>query len=71
MRSSIAKSDGVPPYIVFHDVALREIARAIPTQLEDLSEIKGIGEKKSERYGYTVIQTIEDYLQAKEKEAVE
>ena len=71
MRSSIAKSDGVPPYIVFHDAALREIARAIPTQLEDLSEIKGIGEKKSERYGYTVIQTIEDYLQAKEKEAVE
>ena len=45
MRSSIAKADGVPPYIVFHDAALREIARAVPTQLEDASEIKGIGEK--------------------------
>ena len=69
MRSGIAKSDGVPPYIVFHDAALREIARAVPTELEELSEIKGIGEKKSERYGYTVMQTIEDYLKAKEEES--
>ena len=71
MRSAIAKADGVPPYIVFHDAALREIARVVPTELEDLSEVKGIGERKSERFGQTVIQTINEYLAAKNADEVE
>ncbi|TVR44209.1 MAG: ATP-dependent DNA helicase RecQ [Planctomycetota bacterium] len=62
MRSAIAKADGVPPYVVFHDAALRELARAQPTTLEDLPTVKGIGERKAERYGPVVVDVIKRHL---------
>ncbi|HEX6994199.1 MAG TPA: DNA helicase RecQ [Gammaproteobacteria bacterium] len=50
-RRRIAAEQGVPPYVVFHDVTLREIAAAKPRSPEALLEIVGVGRAKLERYG--------------------
>ena len=49
-RASEAKSQAVPPYVIFHDT-LREIAAARPASLEELGQIKGVGASKLHRYG--------------------
>jgi ATP-dependent DNA helicase RecQ len=46
LRIAIARERGLPPYVVFHDTVLRELARARPTTLDAMSRIHGIGERK-------------------------
>ena len=41
----------VPPYVIFHDATLREMARARPTSLDELGEIGGVGARKLDAYG--------------------
>ncbi|MGN3974488.1 DNA helicase RecQ [Tsuneonella sp. SYSU-LHT278] len=50
-RRSIAREAGVPPYVVFHDATLREMAAARPRTLAQLAQIAGVGTKKLEAYG--------------------
>jgi len=50
-RSGEARAQSVPPYVVFHDRTLAEIAAARPGSLDALAGIAGIGAKKLERYG--------------------
>lgn len=57
-RLQLAKAQNVPPYVIFHDKTLREMATAKPSALHELSQISGIGEKKSERYGTIFLQVI-------------
>lgn len=54
-RASEAKAQRVPPYVIFHDSVLREIAAAQPTSLDELGGIKGVGTSKLERYGAKVL----------------
>jgi ATP-dependent DNA helicase RecQ len=51
LRREIAAERGVPPYVVFHDSTLRELARARPTSLAQLFRVRGIGERKATDYG--------------------
>ena len=51
LRMALARAAGVPPYVVFHDATLREMALLRPTTLAQLAQLPGIGEKKLERYG--------------------
>ncbi len=46
-----AKAQAVPPYVIFHDSVLRDIAAVRPGESDDLGEIKGVGASKLERYG--------------------
>ncbi len=50
-RSATAKEQGVPPYVVFHDSTLRQIAAEVPASLAALSAVSGVGQTKLERYG--------------------
>jgi ATP-dependent DNA helicase RecQ len=50
-RREQARGQGVPPYVVFHDRTLVELAARRPSNLEALSQIAGIGAAKLERYG--------------------
>jgi ATP-dependent DNA helicase RecQ len=50
-RASLAKAQGVPPYVIFHDTTLIEIARRRPQSLDDLAGISGVGQAKLARYG--------------------
>ncbi|HEY6797395.1 MAG TPA: DNA helicase RecQ [Kineosporiaceae bacterium] len=57
-RTTAAKEQGVPPYVVFHDATLRQIALEQPTSLAALSRVSGVGEAKLERYGTGVLQVL-------------
>jgi ATP-dependent DNA helicase RecQ len=50
-RAATAKEQGVPAYVVFHDATLREIATRVPTTLDELGTVSGIGVAKLEKYG--------------------
>jgi ATP-dependent DNA helicase RecQ len=54
-RTAQARSQSVPPYVVFHDATLAAIAAARPRDLDALSAIPGIGERKLERYGTALL----------------
>jgi ATP-dependent DNA helicase RecQ len=54
-RAGEAKTQGVPPYVIFHDSTLREIAVVRPEGLDVLAQIKGVGASKLERYGTAVL----------------
>ena len=51
LRREIAREAGVPPYVVFHDATLREMASARPATLSALGALPGVGAKKLETYG--------------------
>jgi ATP-dependent DNA helicase RecQ len=54
-RVAEARAQSVPPYVIFHDSVLRDIASARPATLEELAEIKGVGASKLARYGARVL----------------
>jgi ATP-dependent DNA helicase RecQ len=57
-RADMAKSQAVPPYVIFHDTVLRDIAAVRPSRIEELGEIKGVGASKLERYGVQVLKIL-------------
>ena len=54
-RLAEAKGQSIPPYVIFHDSVLREIAAVRPASLDELAQIKGVGASKLERYGRHVL----------------
>jgi ATP-dependent DNA helicase RecQ len=54
-RGREAKSQGVPPYVIFHDTVLREIAAVRPGSDDELGQIKGVGASKLARYASEVL----------------
>ena len=55
MRMQVARKRGVPPYVIFHDTTLREIARLKPTTMDALRHIYGVGVRKADDLGAMVI----------------
>jgi ATP-dependent DNA helicase RecQ len=62
LRREIADGLGVPAYIVFGDVTLRQMAREYPTDERALRNISGVGEQKLERFGAQFLDAIVKYL---------
>ncbi|HKU93113.1 MAG TPA: DNA helicase RecQ [Sphingomicrobium sp.] len=58
-RRALAADAGVPPYVVFHDSTLREIAAARPRSLGELARVNGVGEAKLARYGDAMLAAVE------------
>ena len=54
-RRKLAAEAGIPPYVIFHDSTLREIAERNPSNLDELSRIQGVGAVKLERYGEAML----------------
>jgi ATP-dependent DNA helicase RecQ len=57
-RRKLANDAGVPPYVIFHDSTLREIAARKPRSLSELAEVQGVGAVKLERYGQTMLDAL-------------
>ena len=57
-RLEIAKAQGVPPYVVFHDATLAAIVDNRPRTLQELSHISGVGERKLAAYGEDFLKVI-------------
>jgi len=58
LRLEIARRRRVPPYVIFHDSTLREIAAKRPSQLSELEHVQGVGEAKLQRYGAAMLAVI-------------
>jgi ATP-dependent DNA helicase RecQ len=58
LRLEIARTRGVPPYVIFHDTTLREMARLKPTSLDALRHIYGVGARKAEDLGEAFVSAI-------------
>ncbi len=61
LRLQLAKAQNLPPYVIFHDKTLRELAVRQPSTPEDLMQVSGVGERKAERYGAFFLQAIAEY----------
>ena len=57
-RGEVAKSHGVPAYVIFHDATLREIAMARPASLDELGHISGVGARKLDAYGADILSQV-------------
>jgi ATP-dependent DNA helicase RecQ len=57
-RAEEAKAQSVPPYVIFHDSVLCDIAAARPASLAELGQIKGVGTSKLDRYGAKVLRVL-------------
>lgn len=60
-RRELAEEAGVPPYVVFHDATLREMATTRPATLAALSQISGVGSRKLDAYGAAFLDVIRQY----------
>jgi ATP-dependent DNA helicase RecQ len=54
-RTASAKEQGVPPYVIFHDATLAQIAASLPSTLAGLAMVNGVGETKLARYGQQIL----------------
>jgi ATP-dependent DNA helicase RecQ len=63
LRRRTAEEESVPPYVVFSDRTLMEMAAAFPTTPESLLRIHGVGERKSEVYGERFRAAIQGYVE--------
>lgn len=61
LRMDIAKEKNIPPYVVFPDSTLKDIARYLPETKQDMLMIKGIGDKRYEQFGETFLQVVLDW----------
>ena len=57
-RLELAREQGVPPYVVFHDASLREMVEQRPQTPEEFAQITGVGDTKLERYGEAFLDVI-------------
>lgn len=64
LRKAIADEEDLPPYVVFNDASLMEMAERLPTSKGDFLAINGVGQRKLEKFGVVFLQLIGDHLMA-------
>ncbi|MDD1795664.1 ATP-dependent DNA helicase RecQ [Enterovibrio sp. ZSDZ42] len=62
LRKAIADQEDIPPYVVFNDATLIEMAEMIPTSQGELLAVNGVGQRKLEKYGNAFLDVIEDHI---------
>jgi len=62
LRKKLADKAGVPPFVIFGDVTLIQMAHYFPRNESDLLRINGVGQKKLERFGKTFLEVIVDFI---------
>jgi ATP-dependent DNA helicase RecQ len=63
LRKKVAKQLGVPPFVVFQDPSLEDMALKYPISLEELGNVHGVGEGKAKKYGKDFISLIVQYVE--------
>ncbi len=66
LRKKVAKKNGLPPFVIFSEVSLKEMAFQYPITIEELTSIQGVGQGKATRYGKDFIELIDRYVQENE-----
>ncbi len=68
LRKKIAKEKDVPPFVVFQDPSLEDMAIHYPVNIEELNSIAGVGVGKAQKYGNEFIKLIKKYVEENEIE---
>ncbi len=66
LRKSISRALKVPPYVIFQDGSLQEMATEYPITLEDLAKVNGVNLSKAQRYGKKFVELIAKYVEDNE-----
>jgi ATP-dependent DNA helicase RecQ len=66
LRKKISKQKDVPPFVIFQDPSLEDMAIQYPITLDELQNITGVGAGKAQRYGEEFIEVIQKYVEEKE-----
>ena len=61
-RKKIAKSKGIPPYAIFQESSIEEMAIKYPESVNELKNINGVGEGKAVKFGESFVILISDYV---------
>ncbi|MFB0903357.1 MAG: DNA helicase RecQ [Nonlabens sp.] len=62
LRKKVAKQKNVPPYVVFQDPSLDDMATKYPMNMEEMANIHGVGEGKAKKYGKSFVELISSYV---------
>ncbi len=68
LRKKVAKEKGLPPYVIFQDPSLEDMATKYPITLEELANINGVGKNKAQKFGEPFVAYIENYVKENEIE---
>jgi ATP-dependent DNA helicase RecQ len=60
-RRNMARENKVPAYIILHDSTLEELCRRRPSNIAELKQVTGIGDRKSETYGAEILQVLKNF----------
>jgi len=66
LRKKVAKEKGLPPYVIFQDPSLEEMATVYPQSIDDLKKIIGVGESKAKKFGKPFLDLIDEYVRDNE-----
>lgn len=63
LRRDVAKKHNLPPYVVFQDISLTQMATSFPETLKDLEQIQGVGQGKARKFGQPFVDFIKKYCE--------
>jgi len=63
LRKQVAKQKNLPPYVLFQDPSLKEMATTYPTTLHDLTHVSGVGQGKAQKFGAPFVAAIKKYVE--------
>ncbi len=63
LRKKVAKKHNVPPFVVFQDPSIQDMALKYPISIEELSNIHGVGEGKAKKFGKEFVEAISNYVE--------
>ena len=66
LRKKVAQDEDVPPFAVFQEYSLEDMALKYPISIQELNQINGVGEGKAKRYGSKFIELIKKYVEENE-----
>ena len=68
LRKKIAKTNNLPPYVIFQDPSLEDMCTNYPITMEELANIQGVGAGKAQKYGKEFVEVIRQYVEDNEIE---
>lgn len=66
LRKKIAKQKNLPPFVIFQDPSLEDMAIQYPVTLEEMQNVAGVGQGKAQRYGKEFVEIIKKYVEEKD-----
>ncbi|MCS6967239.1 MAG: DNA helicase RecQ [Cytophagales bacterium] len=63
LRKKVAKEKGLPPYVIFQEPSLEEMATTYPTTIQELAQVNGVGLSKAQKFGKPFVEMIAKYVE--------